>query len=73
MIRTRETKYHKGSRVEIVGLFPSFHEYERVEIRFADNGATTWINTCYLTESRPGEIREAINRLKKKEGIRTTV
>lgn len=63
MIRTKSSIHHKGSRVEIIDLFPAFNEYERVEIRFHDTGAATWINTDYLTEDDPGEIRKAIEKL----------
>ena len=66
MIKTRKTKYHEGSRVDIIGLLPSFNDYERVEIRFQDNGSTTWINAIYLTEDKPGEIQAAIDALKEK-------
>lgn len=64
MIKTKKTKYHQGSRVEIIDLMPSFNDYERVEIRFCDNGSTTWINTVYLAEDNPGDIRAAIDNLK---------
>lgn len=63
MIRTKTTPYHKGSKVEILAVLPPFNDYERVRIRFSDNGAQTWINIIYLEEDQSGEIRKAIEAL----------
>ena len=63
MIKTKTTPYHKGSKVEVIGHMPSFNDYERVRIRFSDNGTETWINVIYLDEDEPGEIRKTIETL----------
>lgn len=62
MIKTKH-----GSRVEIIDTCPSFGEYERVWIEFVETGFVTDILTDYLVEDKKGEIREAIERLKKGE------
>lgn len=61
MIKTKH-----GSRIDIVGLFPAFNNYERVVIEFYESGYQTFANVIDLKETKPGEIDSQIEWLEKK-------
>ena len=70
-----KTKY--SSIVSIIGPFPSHrsqcpktlyvHVYKRVMVEFHRTGYQTWINIIDLVESKPNEINDAIDKIKRKE------
>lgn len=61
MIKTKH-----GSTVRIIDTFPPFGDLERVSIEFEETGQQTFINIDDLTETKEGEIRKTIDRLKDK-------
>jgi hypothetical protein len=62
---TIRTKH--GSQVVIIGLLPAFGDHERVIIEFLVSGHQTDILVDNLVETRRGEIRRSINKLKEEK------